>query len=82
MLVSETVRSLVGVGFEDRVVVRKYQGPIREAEKVTVREVSDEMAGAAAAGLMKAGARDSWRFFLENTLSMCYDKLISPVYLN
>lgn len=70
----------MGVGFEDRVVVRKYQGSIKEAEKVTVREISNEMAGAAAVDLMKAGVRDGWRFFLENTLSMCRGKLISPVY--
>lgn len=66
-LVSETVRTLVGVGFENKVMVRKYQGQIREAEKVVVHEIMTEIIDSA--NLMRAGARDGWRFFLENLLS-------------
>jgi len=71
VLVSETVRALVGVGFENKVVLRRYQGNIGVAEKVTIREVPGDadVVGEGGGTLMRRGDREGWRFFLEHTLS-------------
>jgi len=77
VLVSETVRALVGVRFDNKIVLRRYQGEIGAAEKVTAREVPGDADVDVEGGgaLMRAGDRDGWRFFLEHILSK-----IIPVY--
>jgi AAA family ATPase len=63
VLVSDMEREFLGVGFENKVVVRKYRGDIAAVDKVVVREIPSEDGV-----LMRAGERDAWRFFLEHTL--------------
>lgn len=65
-LVSECTRALLGVEFESKVVIRRYKGEIADADKVTVREVFNEVADHTP--FMRAGDRDGWRYFLENFL--------------
>jgi AAA family ATPase len=69
VLVSDMEREFLGVGFESKVVVRKYKGDIAAVDKVVVREIfpSEDDDGSAAV-LMRAGERDAWRFSLEHTL--------------
>ncbi|KAI5804611.1 P-loop containing nucleoside triphosphate hydrolase protein [Pyronema omphalodes] len=62
-LVSEAFRGLLGIGFEHKVLVRRYQQDIREVDKITLKELLEEEDPR-----MKAGDRDGWRFFLEHIL--------------
>jgi AAA family ATPase len=63
VLVSDMEREFLGVGFENKIVVRKYKGDIAAVDKVVVKEIPSEDGP-----LMRAGERDAWRFFLEHTL--------------
>ena len=64
-LLSSTTRRQVGVGLEEKAVVRRYKGEIKEADKMVVREIMGE---GDKATLMRAGDRDGWRHILEHTL--------------
>jgi AAA family ATPase len=68
-LVSENVRELLCVGFEHRVIIRKYRNDIPEVINVVVREVpvEDGKTGAAAKTIpMKTSERRRWSYFLEH----------------
>ena len=70
-LVSENVRELLCVGFEHKVIIRKYQNDIPEVINVVVREVpvEDGKTGAAAKTIpMKTSERRGWSCFLEHIL--------------
>lgn len=60
---SEAFRGLLGIGFEHKVLVRRYQQDVREVDKITLKELLEEEDPR-----MKAGDRDGWRFFLEHIL--------------
>lgn len=80
-LISENVRGMLGVGFENKVVVGKYTAKVEDAVTVVVREVEVEEAvapvsgkNAATAAVMgnklkvgiEKGQVEGWRWFLEH----------------
>lgn len=80
-LISENVRGMLGVGFENKVVVGKYTAKIEDAATVVVKEVEVEevvnpmpsknsAAVAVVGGKLKVGIEkgqvEGWRWFLEH----------------
>lgn len=80
-LISENVRSMLGVGFENKVVVGKYTAKTEDAATVVVKEVEVEEAVNPAPGKYSAAAAvvggkpkvgiekgqvEGWRWFLEH----------------
>lgn len=94
-LISENVRGMLGVGFENKVVVGKYMEKVGDAATVVVREVEAEelvvptvgKSGVAAVAVgerlrvgIEKGQVEGWKWFLEHILGTWRE--INKIYHN
>jgi len=59
-LVSDNVKTLLGAGYEDKVLVERYTGRVIDAARVAVRE-----------GDGRSAVEEGWRWYLEHIFSEC-----------